>query len=610
MFGTSRAVGRRLRTAAEIVRAHPALLVAGTATTTLLVGAVAAVVVGHDVAGGVAFDAFAEPTPDDRRDVPATAELQATLLHWLLTGVVAAAVYLFVRATVTAPVAAAVDRTLLGEDPVGAVVGSWPRTAFVALAHGVTRLALWLLLTLVAVAVYLSAGTAVEVVSYALGLYEAVPWLATLLALATAGLAGVVGTTALSWSPAAVGRVDEADPVGLRTGLRRARERPWHALGDAVAVTLLAATPLLAGLLAVGAAHAVGVEGDTVTLLWGGAAAVLVGTVTGAVAGAYRDVALGRVDVTDRPGTPTAPAGDADRSVPVRRVLVAVALVATAGVVGAGVRAADLHPAAAGDDPGPVVESDPPDTVVEAAVASVAGRSRTVEVRRYSRVRYFENGTVTPWRRSVFVHVRLDPGDRQALVYGADDASDGRNVRAVYASSVVTARAVIRVSGGPSEGDADYAARASQVLAESDSQTRRLTSPPETLGDDGTGGTLGESLYRSHVADETWEGWTLVDRTDGRLVYESTTDRSVAAVADVGTASEHDLRYARVAVDADTGRVVSAEAVFGLAPYDDASRVTEFRRTYETEAVDATDVTRPAAVDRGPLAVLVDAVFY
>ncbi len=604
MSRTEGGVGGRLRAAAGLLTRRPALLLAGAMTTVLTLAGVVVVVAAWHVAGGLVFDLLATTGRYGTRSVSDRATLAAAVLRGGLTlGLCAvAALPLSVVATL---VAAAADRVALDESGVlRSVRSDLGGLALAALLRTVARFGLWVLWTLLGVAVYLSVGTSLEAVGYALDLYTVVPWVATVAAVAAAGLVGWTGATALLWGPGAVGRAAGSD---LRAGLRRARARPLSTVADSVVVTLLSLAPLVAGVGTVFLADDTGL-GNDVVLLWAVAAALTVGVVTGSFRAAYRSVVLG-LGRDGGPGRTVPDRDDHAPTVPLTRIAVAVVVVVAAALAGVAVRTADLRPVDAGGAPGPVAEDAPPDAVVERAVASVADRSRTVRL-QYSSRRLYDNGSREPWDGSGQVVVLIDPVDRRFLGYRGVRLDDGWSEDAAYLEPTLGVRATVDGRAARAEGET-APARAGTLLS---AGTDRPATPAYTMGADGQSGGLGETLSSSFLTDGVrtaagTTGWTVVERTDDRIVYESTDPETVAVFARAAVGGDStDLRSVRVAVDADTGHVAGATVRY---TYDDTGDpgVVENRAEYTVDGVGETDPS-PPGVDRPPLSVVMDALFY
>jgi hypothetical protein len=287
---------------------------------------------------------------------------------------------------------------------------------------------------------------------------------------------------------------------------------------------------------------------------------------------------------------------------------VAVAVVTAAAGVGVAVRTADLRPVAAERAPPPAVESTTADEVVQRAVVSLTDRSRTVRL-QYSSRRLYDNGTRGPWEDSGRVVVLIDPVDRRYLGYRAFELDDGWSEDAAYMTPTWAVEATTEGRSSAAE-TTDVSSRARALLSAS---ADRPATPAYTMGSDGHSGVLGETISSSFLTDEGQTvvgttGWSVRNRTDSRLVYESTTPETVAAFAQLNTGDRGDLRSVRVAVTPDTGTVVGATVRYSYNATDDPG-VVESRARYTVESVGETDVSPPGG-GRPPLSVAMDALFY
>lgn len=527
------------------------------------------------------------------------AQAAAAVVRGGVTVVVGLVGYLLARALVVAPVTAAVDRLLTdpGGDPLGDTVDALGRTVGAAVRREGVRLLVAVVGTLVGVAVYLSVGTLLEAIGYALGLYAAVPVVASVAAIGGAALVGWMAAAALLWTPGAVGRSD-AGATGLAVGIERARDRPLGAALDAVVVTLLSVAPLVVGL-----ATLLVLPGERSTELLGAAlSVVLVGTVSGGLAAAYRAVVVGRAEQegstrSDRREAPAAGVGD---RVSRRRVVVAVALLVSAAVLGGAVRAADLRPGGSSAATGPT--ADDPEVAVEGALDRVADRSRTVRTVTYLRTVDPPNGTVEPWRVARYRVTRLDPGGPAASVYVALQGADGNWTDA---AAYATRSAYVQVDRPELAEDPRGPDRpANRLLAGEHVRTRT----PSEL--EGSG--VGDGVAESSVADLVRGEWRRVDRRDGVVRFRSNDSAAVSDFTDFLSAGETEYVGVTVAVDADTGRLRQATVRATVNRSDDGTdgELIQRRTVHRVTDVGATTVRRPPRTTVDPLAVALDALFY
>ncbi len=595
-------VAGRLRRAVGTLRGRPWLWLVGATWAAVALAGVFAVTAAWNVAGGLVFDLLADPAGRRYRFPVDGPTVRHALPRAGLTLALALPAYLFARATVLVPGTALADRTVRGTAFGGAargVLADWPDLARSAVSRGLLHVAVWLPVALLAVAVYLSVGTALEAVGYALGLYSAVPGLLTTVALAAAA-------ASIAWAVAAatLREYDAAErpgPVGLSTAFAVTVAHPRRRLVDALVTTGLAALPFAVGAGLVVLSLSADVE-RTTTLWVTVVLFALLATVTLSTAAAYRSLSV--VDADPRRRHAAGRSDDrrpdrSDASAPTGRVFLAVVLVVSAGLVGAGVRFADVHPGTgAAAAPGPV--PDDPDGAIERGVAALAETSWTADERWYDRRVYPENDTVEPWRQRATIRVAVDRRDRQLLVFGV---VNGTNDPTGPGTLVYVSRTGARVGDDVARVDTPDVNR---TVRETFSRTTGAAALP-TRFDSVVGGV-------DDGPTDAGSGWRVVSRGDGEVVYESTAPETVVGFNELMSASVYDGEEVdpvsvRVTLDATTGHLQRVETVSRyLDPDDPGVEQRRHVRTYSD--VGSTDVTVPADPGRPPSAVVLDALLY
>jgi len=511
---------------------------------------------------------------------------------------------------VTFPLNAAMGRLVRDEadgllEAVRSTVRDLPRLVGTALLHR-GLVALWLPVTAtLALAVYLSLGTALEALGYAVGLYWYVP--AYVAPVAIVGCLAVArraaATVAGSPDPAVVADSERSIRSVAWTSAVDALERGRRTALDGTVEAALLAMPIVAvvvGVLMVeltsSVAELVAAAGSVVAFVAAGALAHS----TASVFRLYRaerrleaDVAGGEAaggtpgDAPDRSGEWDSGGGRFGVSGSTVRIGLLVAVVVVAGVAGAGVRYADATP---GDrqagPPGAVTTDDDPDQVVREGMAA-ADRTSHTQVSRSEYRRLYDNGTTGEWRPGVELRIERDRDDEQVRV----DFLGETTSEISYVDQVTVAYATFDGTNATDE----------QVVRSADWVVFPVF--PGTLGPRGD-----VSTPTLEVPDDG--EMRVAGRTGDRVVVESTDPRVAAGFAEDGSAAGR-IRDAsvRIELEAETGYVRRIEVEY-VRPIVNEPDDQQVRWTIRFEEYGSTDVERPPGVNRGPVSELLDVLYY
>jgi hypothetical protein len=512
---------------------------------------------------------------------------------------------------VTFPLNAAMGRLVRDEadnllEAVRSTVRDLPRLVGTALLHR-GLVALWLPVTVtLALAVYLSLGTALEALGYAVGLYWYVPvYVAPVAIVGCLAVARRAAATVAGFpDPAVVADSERSIRSVAWTSAVDALERGRRTALDGTVEAALLAMPIVAvvvGVLMVeltsSVAELVAAAGSVVAFVAAGALAHS----TASVFRLYRaerrleaDVAGGEAaggtpgDAPDRSGEWDSGGGRFGVSGSTVRIGLLVAVVVVAGVAGAGVRYADATP---GDrqagPPGAVTTDDDPDQVVREGMAA-AHRTSHTQVSRSEYRRLYDNGTTGERGRGVELRIERDRDDEQvrvAFLGGTSEISYFDQVTAAYAT----------FGHGTNATD-------EQVVRSADWVVFPLI-PGTILGPRGDVST--PSL---EVPDDG--EMRVAGRTGDRVVLESTDPRVAAGFAEDGSVA-HRIRDASVRIElgAETGYVRRIEVEY-VRPIVNEPDDQQVRWTIRFEEYGSTDVERPPGVNRGPVSELLDVLYY
>lgn len=470
-----------------------------------------------------------------------------------------------------------------------------------------------------AVAVYFSLGTPIEALASALG--ADLHWAVAPAAVVCALVAGRRGAVAAMGSPIAGLAVPDRpgpgvadhDPSPVSVVARAARaalSTPRRTLLGGALTGTLVYIPLVVGVAGLFAL-------DSLSRANGGGLVGLVAVVTVASVFGVVSHALAVVvgirrgtrsvpDSTGAAGNDPGEHGDADptdagsdspgfrEGVPIRRIALALLVLTAGGLAGGVVRVADLRPV---EDPaavpGTVGPGADPDRAVERGLRAVPRSSRVTTLRGESR-RVYPNGTAGNWSRTIDMRARFDRRERRTLLTAQFGAENNDWVQLTYVEETVLVSGPVEATGldPPKAAVRRADLTALPIHPGILSGTGR---PSETFGLDGaTGG----------------DGWTVVNRTDRRVRFASRDPETVAALstADVDPEALVD-GVARVTLSVETGRVRRIDARYRFdvegEPY-----ASEQRTTIVVDGYGTTDVDRPPGVERGPVELLLDAVFY
>lgn len=445
-----------------------------------------------------------------------------------------------------------------------------------------------------AVAAYLTAGTGLEAVGYALGLYSFVPFYVPLLALVAATL---VGRRLAGSVPGRPDLVLAAVPeLSVRAAVRTAAAGSSGAvrtrLADGAVVTGLLAVPLVVA--TTGTLLFEWVDPDRgssslvalVTIL---VAFVTTGAVCQTVTSAYATLRSDR----RRPDRATAGGGidwrGVRRSLPVLKVVAVAGLVVAATVAGGAVRHADLTPGSREAAPPGPANGDDPAGALRGGEAAVSGTSHATVSRGESR-RVYDNGTRGKWKRRLEVRLRVDRDDEQVRFVGLIGNSSST---VTYLDQATFAQA--RLDGTRATDEA--AVRAADWLV-----FPRI--PGVVLG-------ARDQQFDGDTVDLPSDAdWRVVDGPDDRLVLVSADPAAVSAASGSNPPADAVRNGSiRVEIDRSTGyfRRITVEYLWVRPdePFD-----VERRTTVRFEGYGTTDVERPAGMSRPVLAELIDVLFY
>lgn len=518
--------------------------------------------------------------------------------------VAVSALFTLVWTLVGAPAVALAHRTVRSDDPGGwgglattGIAGRYPTLLSAGILRGVVAAGLAVVVAPALLGVYFGVGTPLEVLGYALGLYELLPpKVPALAALLVVVFTWIAVTAALGFTSVAAS-ASGGDPAGaVRDSLRYAVSAPRQALAHGVVVAQAILAPFFLGLAAFAvAAASVGSTAALPARLVGVGTFLLAGTVGFALAAVYRARAFDRDVRPVLAGSPEI----RSRLSTARTALVAVLLVA-ALVGGGAVRVDDARPGWEPPKPPGAVDTDaPPSAVIQAGMNASLDTEYRVTIHRYRREVNLSNGSKGPWENFLNARYALDVSDRQAQVVGSVTTDGGARISSMY---------VARTYHTVGTRDVPNHTVALDALRGGDWRASRPRLPDVRHGPTKLAFELGGHLYGY---EPVVGNWSLVEVGDGTAVYRSRDPKAVAGVRTRGV--ENMDRFVRVratvTVDTKSGYIRRIETRT-LMKVQDEKRWVELRHVQVVDQYGSVDVARPDGVNPPPIAVVLDALFY